>query len=452
VQLARYRNILGLRTRSGKFLGFHVRNLQVAELSPELWDVLRKDMRSPSEARAELEAWNEEVDPSTVDADIPQKVRSLMVNVVQACNLKCVYCAAGGDGSFGAAMKQVETEIIEEQIRTLLHDIPNGGEFSLTFFGGEPLLVPDTIRRLARFTKLQAAGRDIRVRFYLITNGTLVTPAIAELLAEIGCHVTVSIDGPPEVHDQNRVSRGGLGSSARTLRGIETLMRVRDRLGSISAGAVFGKHNTDVLRTYQYLKPLGFDSLKFDFAAAEGDSEASRAYMRSLAETADYAYAIGGEKELRRIEQFDSYFRALDERRRLHNHCGAGKSHLTTDGRGRLTACQWFAGTESEEIGRGLTIDHEKLHAYAPRLNELNQCGACWARYLCGGGCMYVNQLKNGSKQKKDKDFCDRIRNTIAKAIEYYAEARLETVERKDGYETHQKSEAQEYGAHVVGQ
>lgn len=426
MQLARYSNILGLRTQSGKILGFHVRNLHVAELSPAVWNVLSQDLRAQSEERMELEAWNQEIDPRVVDADIPQLVRSLMVNVVQVCNLKCVYCAAGGDGSFGNASKHVDIETIQDQIRSLLHDIPNGGEFSLTFFGGEPLLVPDTIRNLARFTKLQAAGRNIRIQFYLITNGTLVTPEIAELLADIGCHVTVSLDGPPEVQNQNRPSRGGNGSSARTLKGLETLMKVRNQLGSLSAGAVFGKHNTDVLSTYKYLRQFGFDSIKFDFAAEADDSEASQAYMRSLAETADFAYASGGEKELRRIEQFDSYFRALDQQRRLHNHCGAGKSHLTTDSRGRLTACQWFAGSESEELGRGITIDSEKLKAFAARLNELNQCGSCWARYLCGGGCMYVNQLKNGSKQKKDKDFCDRTKNTIAKAIEYYAESRLE--------------------------
>ena len=87
-------------------------------------------------------------------------------------------------------------------------------------------------------------------------------------------------------------------------------------------------------------------------------------------------------------------------------------------------------------VGQGTEIDREKLKHFAPRLNELNDCGSCWARHLCGGGCMYVNQLKNGSKHKKDSDFCDRTRNTIAKAIEYYAEARVEGTQG-DGRETH---------------
>lgn len=438
-QLARYANILGIQTESGKVVGFHTHNLQVASLSESLWNTLASAALSSStdsEERSELDAWNREIDIETTDADIPQEVRSLMVNVVQVCNLKCVYCAAGGDGSFGQATKHVEIDTIRDQIRMLLHDIPNGGTFSLTFFGGEPLIAPDTIRNLARFTKLQAAGRDIKIRFYVITNGTLLTPEIAELLASIGCHVTVSLDGPSDINDRNRPTRGGLGSTARTLKGLELLKTVRDRLSSLTVGAVFGGHNTDVLGTYKFLKELGFDSMKFDFAAEINDTDASQAYMRSLAETADYAFKSGGESELRKIEQFDSYFRALDQKRRLNNHCGAGKSHLTTDAQGRLTACQWFAGQAGEEVGRGLNIDSEKLKAFAPRLNDMNNCGSCWARHLCGGGCMYVNQLKNGSKHKKDKDFCDRTRNTIAKAIEYYAEARSESDERGTS-ETH---------------
>lgn len=439
MKLARFENILGLETASGKLIGFHTRNLQVAHLDRGAFESIQPqaDSDGSSEARSEIESWNREIDVNAVDADIPQQVRYLMVNVAQVCNLKCVYCAAGGDGSFGDTLKHIEIEKVYEQIRMVLHDIPRGETFSLTFFGGEPLVAPETIRQLARFTRLQVAGRDIRVKFRVITNATLVTPAIAELLASIGCHVMVSLDGPPEINDKNRPTRGGLGSTERTIRGIDELVKVRDRLGSITANAVFGKHNTDVLATYKFLREFSFDSMNFDFAAETDDSEASRAYQESLAKTADFAYLHGGENELRKIEMFDAYFKALDEQRRLNNHCGAGKSHLTIDGRGRATACQWFVGQSSEDLGQAGKLDHERLKSYAPRLNELNNCQSCWARYLCGGGCMFVNQLKNGSKHKKDNDFCDRTRRTLTKVIEYYAEARIESENEGDGRETH---------------
>lgn len=419
-------------------MGFHARNLQVAVLDQDAWNALDSAgaSESPSESRSELEEWNQEIDPNATDSDIPQAVRSLMVNISQICNLKCAYCAAGGDGSFGDPVKHIEIETVYEQIRMLLHDIPNGASFSLTFFGGEPLVAPESIRLLARFVKLQTAGREIDTRFCLITNATLVTPEIAELLASIQCHVTVSFDGSPEVHDRARQTRGGRGSSIAVLKGLDRLIEVRPRLGSLSVGSVFGKHNTAVLDAYKYLREFNFDSYKFDFAAEAGDSESSRAYATELARTAEFAFAHGGEAELRKIAVFDSLFTALDSQKRLNNHCGAGKSMLTIDGRGRVTTCQWFVGQKDEEVGFGTDLDHAKLARFASRLNELNDCGACWARHLCGGGCMYVNQVKTGQKHRKDADFCHRMRSTAAKAIETYAEARYQN-EGGDGHEAH---------------
>ncbi len=434
MRLARFENILGIETANGKFVGFHARNLQVAELDENAFNAITE--AATSEAREEIETWNRENDAQATDADIPYKIRSLMVNVSQVCNLKCGYCAAGGDGTFGDKLKHIDIEAVFEQIRGVLHDLPKGDRFSITFFGGEPLVAPDTIKKLARFVALQTAGREIETRYRLITNGTLVTPEIAQHLESIGAHVMVSLDGPPEVNDLNRPTVGGQPSSARTLKGIELLKSVK--LGSLSVNAVFGLHNTDVLASYMYLRNIGFDSYNFDFAAGSDDQEANLAYAKALAETADYAFAQGGEAELRKLEIFDGYFRALDQQRRLNNHCGAGKSHAAIDGRGRVSACQWLIGQAEEEISAKASKgwNQDRLAEYSGRLNETNNCQSCWARHLCGGGCMFVNKLKNGDKKKKDKEFCDRTRNTIAKAIEIYAEARKQIPEG-DRSETH---------------
>ncbi|RYZ76267.1 MAG: radical SAM protein, partial [Proteobacteria bacterium] len=355
--------------------------------------------------------------------------RSLAINVAQLCNLKCTYCAAGGDGTFGDPMKQVDLGILNDQIRMLLHDVPNGGEFRFTFLGGEPLLAPEALRAIHRYSKLQAAGRNIKLRYDIVTNGTLVTPAIAELLASMACNVTVSLDGPKEVNDKSRPTRSGQGSTERTLAGVRNLLDVKERLGSLSAGSVFGKHFTGVVETYKFLKEQGFERFRFDFAVGDQDEAASRAYVEGIKAIADLAWQAGGESELRKISMFDLYFQVLDNRERMRNHCGAGKTHLHTDTRGNLSTCQWFVGDKSEQVGAGTVIDQEALKAYADPLVEKNDCGTCWVRNICGGGCMYVNKTKSGSKFVKDSEFCIRTRSIIAKGIEYYAEARYENRE-----------------------
>lgn len=434
MELRRFENILAIKADDlgpecpPRVIAFHAHNLQVAEVASGVWEALANPSAFQEE-QAEVELWNRENDPAAADAEIPQMPRHFLVNVAQICNLKCDYCAAGGDGTFGEAIKSADLETIYEQIRMFLHDIPNGGEFTFTFFGGEPLLAFENIRLLARYIKLQTAGRDINVIYRLITNGTLMTTEIADFLATIKCHVTISIDGPPDINDFARKTRTGKGSTSLALRGLSLLQPVRDRLGSLSVSAVLGKHHNEALRTYQFLREFGFDFIKFDFAAEEGDADASRKYADELARTAEYAFRMGGESELRRIAYFDGVFRTLDQQRRLHNHCGAGKSLLTADSKGRLAACQWFLGNPSDELGRGTELNHERLAGYANRMTDLNNCQQCWARHLCGGGCMFVNQVKTGSKHKKDLEFCSRTRTTLAKAIQLYAQSRQSVTE-----------------------
>ena len=434
MKLARQNNILAIKTASGRVVGFHAHNLQVAEMNDVVWAALDGSPETSGEstvaasevleAKAELVEWNNESDPTVVDSKIAPGIRSLAINVAQLCNLKCTYCAAGGDGTFGDPMKEVDLGVLYEQIQMLLHDVPNGADFKFTFLGGEPLLAPLALQAIYRFAKLQVAGRNIGLRFDIVTNGTLITPKMAELLASMKCNVTVSLDGPPEHNDVSRPTKSGKVSTANAIEGLMNLAAVKERLGSLMVGSVFSETYTDVVATYKFLRTLPIDLMRFDFAVAANDEAASQRYVASLSAAADLAFELGGETELRRISMFDAYFLMLDRRERVKNHCGAGKTHLHSDTRGALTTCQWFVGEKEEQVGFGANVDHAKLKEFADPLVEKNSCQSCWARNLCGGGCMFVNKTKTGSKHTKDSEFCIRTRSLIAKGIEKYGESR----------------------------
>ncbi len=439
LELIRSGDVLALRLPStGRVLGFHGTEMQVAQLAPEVWTAMFKGQNSPlltsdeREALNELSLWKIAKTPvdqgGARDAHVAPAIRSLTINIAQICNLACTYCAAGGDGTYGSKVKTPDLEKTQKQLAFLLQHVPNGDQFHVTFLGGEPLLYPDIIHSIARDAKLLVAGRDIDLRFDIVTNGTLVTPEIAELLADLKASVTVSIDGAPEDNDKARVTKSGKGSSTMILKGLFELIKVRTRLSSLNAGAVFGSHNLNVVEAWKFLVEFPFDSIKFDFAAEIGDESASRKFAQGVLDVADLAFARGGEKELRRLHSFDHLFRTLDDQVRIQNHCLAGKTHLQLDTDGKFTACQWFVGQKDELLGEGLSLELSKknlrLGNFAEPLIEKNGCGSCWARHICGGGCMHVNKVKTGNKHKVDQAFCERTRTIIAKGIERYAEAR----------------------------
>ena len=418
-------------------IGFHAENLQVARLDEQAWQAIADPETGSPEALSEIRQWNAERDPETQDREPERDVRYLSINVAQLCNLRCAYCAAGGDGTFGDAQKQIDLEKAYAQLRRFIAPLPPGARFVLNFLGGEPLVALDAIEAIIARARLLAAGKQIKFVHKLTTNATLIDAAAAERLARAGFHVQVSLDGPPAINDRSRVTANGRSSTAAALRGANRLFDTADRLGSISVNAVHGAHNVDALATYGYLREFPWDRISLSFDSSSSDEALSLDFARSFCEAADAAWAHGGERELRRLHDFDVIFDVLDTQRRNRNFCGAGKSQILMDASARLYACYWWAGDAREDLSSADGgIDEAKRAQFARALVEANDCGSCWARNVCGGGCMNANKLANGNKHRKSAAFCDRTRRIVAKGVELYERSRsykTETDSRQKG-------------------
>ena len=96
------------------------------------------------------------------------------------------------------------------------------------------------------------------------------------------------------------------------------------------------------------------------------------------------------------------------------------------DAKNQVYTCPWVVGEKAEIVGSGATLDQSKLAKYQKPLIELNNCQTCWARFVCGGGCMFINRAHTGDKHKKDELFCERTRGLILLAILYYKRARAD--------------------------
>jgi uncharacterized protein len=219
LELKRFKDVMAVK-KDQKIWGFHARNLQVAELDSEAWRALSEPSVLDASALREISQWNQENDSNATTEKNHSYIRTLVINVTQICNLRCVYCAAGGDGTYGSKKGKVDLKKIKNQLTMFIGKVPEGESFHINFLGGEPLLHPEAISSVASHVALLKAGRDIRIEFGITTNGTLINDEIAELLAGIRCHVTVSIDGKPEINDKLRPTVGQKGSSQKTMAGL----------------------------------------------------------------------------------------------------------------------------------------------------------------------------------------------------------------------------------------
>ena len=90
--------------------------------------------------------------------------------------------------------------------------------------GGEPLLLGvDFYRKAMDFQQKYADGK--KIENILQTNGTLVDEAWCDLFAGNNFLVGISLDGPQDIHDAFRLTKGGRPTFERVMRTIEMFQR-----------------------------------------------------------------------------------------------------------------------------------------------------------------------------------------------------------------------------------
>ena len=347
-------------------------------------------------------------------------LHALSLAIAQKCNLGCTYCYAQ-QGDFGGPARNMAREAAEQAVDLLVHGASPGARLNLAFLGGEPLanrpLLQDTTRRAAAM----AAARGVTLGFSITTNGTLLTEADADFFEEFGFAVTVSLDGPRDVHDAQRPYKSGKGSFDRIMRNLEPLFE-RQRRMQVTARVTVTPRNLMLRETLDQFIAAGFHTVGFSplLAAPTSQGELARDDLEvMLGEMID----CGREFERRTVAgeryPFANMLNALREiERGTHRPypCGAGAGYLGVSAEGDLAACHRFVGDAEGAMGslasgvdagkRADWLRHRHVHRQEP-------CRTCWARYLCGGGCHHEVILRG-------RPACDYIRGWLHYCLSAY--------------------------------
>lgn len=130
---------------------------------------------------------------------------SVKIHVSNTCNLRCRYCYAHG-GNYGQPNTLMDRETAERIVYFINRSEMMEKIRYITFFGGEPLMNPDIIEYIC--SNIQ--NKDIK--FLMQSNGTLMNERIISILKEYDIGLTISLDGPLEINDINRVDTLGNGT------------------------------------------------------------------------------------------------------------------------------------------------------------------------------------------------------------------------------------------------
>lgn len=157
---------------------------------------------------------------------LARKMDKITLQITQNCNLRCTYCIYSENLNLGQRSHSQNVMSFETAQKSLdfyrNHSI-DSEQISIGFYGGEPLMEFELIKKIVRYSESIFEGR--KIIYSVTTNATLLTDTIIEYLVENRFNVLVSLDGPKEIQNRNRKFPSGQGSFDIAISNIRKLSR-----------------------------------------------------------------------------------------------------------------------------------------------------------------------------------------------------------------------------------
>ncbi|MFQ5887602.1 MAG: radical SAM protein [Candidatus Hydrothermarchaeales archaeon] len=320
-------------------------------------------------------------------------------NITKRCNLKCKHCYIGAED------KSFKGELTTEEALALIEDLGEMRTPVLLFSGGEPTIRKD-------FFELGSKASDLKIRAVVSTNGTLITPEVAEKMLASGFkYVGVSIDGLPEVHN---AFRGVHNAFERSINGIKNAMGAGLKTGvrfTVSRfnyqdlpGVIDRVVDLGVPRFCMY--HLVYAGRGKDIAGQDLTNEQNRELVEFLIEKTLELHDNGVEIEVLTTDNhadgvyLRNYIEEHDPERadeimqllKMHGGCSAGHKTSNVDPFGNVHPCQFWShltlGNVRErrfsEIWNDPDNDFLKQMRTKPSYLK-GKCSRCSFNNVCGG-------------------------------------------------------------------
>ena len=349
-----------------------------------------------------------------------------------SCNMRCRYCfytdeaACRAEASKGMMSSETMRVMVDRAM-----DYAQG-ECAFTFQGGEPTLAGlDFFRALTDYVSRHPKAGAVRVRYAMQTNGLLIDEAWAQWFAENGVLVGVSLDGPKEIHDRNRVDHMGKGTFTRVMRTIELLEQHKvdyNILTVVSAANArrarqvydfFKKQNFRYQQYIECLDPLGEEQGGQDYSLT---AEKYEIFLKNLFD-AWYQDMKSGRYVYNRY--FENLMMLLSrqgaESCALQGFCGA---QWVIEADGSTYPCDFYA-LDEWYLGNIHTHSFAEMEQQRAKSGFVDlsravpeECRTCPVWGLCRNGCRRNRHTKDGRNY-----FCSAYRNFLP-----YAYPRLQEI------------------------
>ena len=380
---------------------------------------------------------------SLVEESLDGNIGQLILQVTQNCNLRCKYCVYSGSYvNRTHSNKRMSFETAKKAVDFYYRHNRNKKDAIIGFYGGEPLLEMDLIKRVVEYSKKLFEGKFIV--FNITTNATLLTEDIIHFFNDNNIGLTISLDGPKSVHNNGRVfADNSTGTFESVMNNLDKVSKVcPEYLKNISFNAVLDTKNdfkcSSDFFSYEFMKDalvtvttLNTNSNKEKITYTERFDVNYRYEIFKY-----YLFLIGkykGDKVSKVVkQQIGSLKTDIHDKLKTpylrgkvchpSGPCIPGALRLFVNVDGNFYPCERVSETCAAfcigDLENGFDIEKSKALLNIGSLTK-EQCKNCWAVYFCSG-C--ASGLEDGDQlsAKKRLERCDGIREGCITRFQEY--------------------------------
>ena len=351
-------------------------------------------------------------------------VKALCLHVAHTCNLNCSYCFAS-QGKFHGERALMPFEVGRRALDFLMENSGSRRNLEVDFFGGEPLMNWDVVKRLVAYARSVEKEKGKNFRFTLTTNGMLIDEDVIQFANREMHNVVLSLDGRREVHDRFRVDYQGQGSYQQIVPKFQKLVQARGNRNYYMRGT-FTHRNPDFLQDIEAMLDLGFTELSMEPVVCAPEDPAALTEEDKGIVMEQYeklAQKMLERKKAGKPFTFYHYMIDLESGPCIYKRisgCGSGTEYMAVTPWGDLYPCHQFVGEERFRLGSvfegvtnpGVQEEFRRCNVYARP-----DCADCWAKLYCAGGCAANAYHATGSISGIYRYGCDLFRKRMECAI-----------------------------------
>ncbi|MBQ2701710.1 MAG: thioether cross-link-forming SCIFF peptide maturase [Clostridia bacterium] len=360
------------------------------------------------------------------------EVKALCIHICHDCNFRCRYCFAD-EGAYHSKRESMSLETAKAAVDFLLKNSGKRKVLEMDFFGGEPLMNFDVLKKTVEYAKAEGEKAGKKFLFTTTTNALLLNDEVIEFFNAEMENVVLSLDGRKEVHDAIRKSVNGKGTFDLIIDKIKKFISLRGDKSYYVRGTFTAK-NLDFAKDVVFIAEQGVDSISMEPVVTEiPDLQIKKEHLPTI----EKEYENLCEEYLKFHEEgkgFNFFHFNIDLEggpclSKRVSACGAGNEYFSVVPNGDLYPCHQFAGDLDFRMGsvtEGIVRPELREKFKNSCLFTRKKCENCFAKFICSGGCSANNYHFNGDIDEPYETTCAMMKKRIECAMHILAKKKQE--------------------------